>query len=85
MPVLHAPFGESLRVGVIEGGVEAPARRLARDLVGMLRQRDLDAPAASPSAETGLAHRPTAERPLLASGRGRRQMTWCDRPDKKAK
>jgi len=51
----------------------------ARDLLGTLRQRELDAAAASLSAETGLAHRPSAEgehvtgvyrqRVTLASGR----------------
>jgi type IV secretory pathway VirD2 relaxase len=51
----------------------------ARDLLGSLRRRELDAVAASLSAETGLAHRPSAEgetvagvyrqRVTLASGR----------------
>jgi hypothetical protein len=51
----------------------------ARDLINTLRQRELDAAAAKLSAETGLAHRPSAEdehvsgiyrqRVTLASGR----------------
>ena len=51
----------------------------ARDLLDTLRRRELDAAAASLSAETGLAHRPSAEgetvagvyrqRVTLASGR----------------
>jgi hypothetical protein len=51
----------------------------ARDLINTLRRRELDEVAASVSAETGLAHRPSAEgervsgvyrqRVILASGR----------------